>query len=427
MHDDLIKEIEEKLLIADLLPLKSQAELSTRILQERLEVVLPWAMEESQVDFWIIAARENCMDPILKTLYPWDMIDVRRVGILAFHRDKETGTIRKMSIGPGSPVLDSIYEKVQGSPEDIWEALARVVKECDPEKIAINRSGVDGFSDGLSATMYEELQEALGEDARKLCDGESLTVRWLQRVSPLEQETMKVLASMTQDIIDYSFSKQFIKVGETTTTDVEWFMRDTMNRLGFRYWFGPDVDLQRKGSNNPKLVDEVILPGDLIHCDIGLKGTYIQLHTDMQWVGYVLRSGEVEAPEELSQLLNEGNRLQDIVRENMRVSATGNEAFLNSLATAEAEDLKAMVYTHPLGTFGHGAGPTIGKYTQQAFIPITGERAIEEKTFYALELNVSDQIKAWDDQLVYMFLEEIIYKDQEVDFLKNRQEELILI
>lgn len=427
MHETLTKKIESKMEAAGLLPIKKQAELSTRILKERLEVVLPWAMEKSGMDFWIVAARENCKDPMLKTLYPWDMYDVRRIGILAFHRNKENGVIRKMVIGPHSSEMESIYEIVQQSGESVWEAIGRIVKECNPSKIAINRNLIDGFCDGLSSTMYEQLKDALGEDAAKLWDGEPLTVRWLQRVSPLEKETMRILVNITHDIVNYSFSKQFIKVGETTTTDIEWFMRDVINRLGFLYWFGPDIDLQRKGSSISRMFNEIILPGDLIHCDVGIKGIYIQLHTDMQWVAYILKDGETEVPKELSQLLAKGNRLQDIVRENIRICVTGNDAFLNSIDTAKAEGLKPMIYTHPLGTFGHGSGPRIGQYDNQAFIPGAGERSIEDKTCYALELNVSDNIEIWDNQLVFMYLEEDICKDGTVDFLDSRQEKLILI
>ncbi len=44
---------------------------------------------------------------------------------------------------------------------------------------------------------------------------------------------------------------------------------------------------------------ETIYSGDLIHCDIGLNGVYVHLHTDMQWVAYILRENEQEAPREL--------------------------------------------------------------------------------------------------------------------------------
>jgi hypothetical protein len=426
MNDRLIQTIEEKLGAEGLLPLRRQAEVSTAILQERLDVVLPWAMEEAGFDFWIIAARENCMDPVLKTLYPWDMIDVRRTGIMVFHKSKQ-GIVRKMVIGRSSATMSSIYERVQKPEEDIWEALKRIVEECNPQKIAINRSHVDGFCDGLSSTLYEKIQETLGEHASKLHDGEALSLLWLQRVSPLEKEIMRVLAQMTHEIIKYSFSRHVIHPGETTTTDVEWYMRDVINRLGFQFWFGPDVNLQRQGSDNSMMTNEVILPGDLIHCDIGLRPTYIPLHTDMQWMAYVLKSGETKEPQEISDLFRQGKRLQDIVNERIGTCLTGNDAFYASLEDATSEGIQAMVYTHPLGTFGHGAGPTIGKYDQQSFVPITGERKIQDQTFYALELNVSGKIKAWDEQLVYMYLEEVICKDGSVKFVHGRQEELLLV
>jgi hypothetical protein len=425
--EDLIKKLETKLKMADLLPMQSQAELSTRILKERLELVLPWAMEQSGIDCWIVAAKENCKDPILKTLYPWDMPDVRRVGILVFQRNREDGTIRKMVIGSHSPAMESIYESVQQPEEDVWAAVSRVVRENAPEKIAVNRSKDYGFCDGLTSTLYEQLKEALGENAATLCDGEELTIRWLQRVTPLEKEVLKTLVNVTHDLIEYSFSRQLITVGETTTTEIEWFMRDVIKRLGFNYWFGPDVDLQRQGSPISRMFNEVILPGDLLHCDVGIHGHYVQLHTDLQLVAYVLKDDEQEAPPELEDLLRKGNRLQDIVRANISIHQTGNDALLNSLHSARLEGIHPMVYTHPLGTFGHGAGPLIGKYNKQEFLPGFGEKPIENSTCYALELNVSEHVESWDSQLVFMYLEEVVCKDGTVDFVDGRQEKLITI
>ena len=86
-----------------------------------------------------------------------------------------------------------------------------------------------------------------------------------------------------------------------------------------------------------------------------------------------------------------------------------------------------MLYTHPLGTFGHGAGPSIGQYGNQGFLAGHGERPVEDKTCYALELNVYDDVKLWDGQEVFMYLEEDIYKDGAVEYLDGHQERLLLI
>ncbi|NYB73002.1 M24 family metallopeptidase [Sedimentibacter hydroxybenzoicus DSM 7310] len=426
MHSAFINNLESMMKAAGLLPIKNQAELNIRILKERLNLILPWAMAESDIDCWLVVSREACKDPMLKTLYPWDMYDVRRVGMLIFCRNN-SGEIRRIALGSCSPEMEDIYEQVQNKDEDIWHALSRIIVELNPNKIAVNRNTEDGFCDGLSSTLYENIRETLGDYSKKICDGGPLTVRWLQRVTPLEKQTMKTLVNITHQIVNYAFSKQFIKVGETTTTHIEWFMRDVINRLGYLYWFGPDIDLQRKGSNVARMFNEVILPGDLIHCDVGMNGVYVQLHTDMQWIAYILKDDETQAPEEFISLFKKANKLQDIVMENIKDYTTGNDVLKKSLNKAKNIGINPMIYTHPLGTFGHGSGPRIGQFDNQEFNPIVGERFVEDKTCYALELNVYEKIKIWDDQVVYMFVEEDICKDTTVEFIDGRQEKLMLI
>ena len=76
--------------------------------------------------------------------------------------------------------------------------------KINPSKIAVN-GRIDGFCDGLSSTMFEQLREALGESSEKLHDKEGLVLRWLQRVSPLEKEVMKALSDVTHSIISTPF------------------------------------------------------------------------------------------------------------------------------------------------------------------------------------------------------------------------------
>ena len=129
MYEQTIEKMKQKLEAAGLYPLKAQAELSTRILKERLDVILPWAMEKSGMDMWVVLSRENCEDPIIHTLFTWDMPEARRISILLFHRNEETGAIRRMAVGMHSPEMSSIYENVQEKEETVWQAAARIVAE----------------------------------------------------------------------------------------------------------------------------------------------------------------------------------------------------------------------------------------------------------------------------------------------------------
>ena len=90
---------------------------------------------------------------------------------------------------------------------------------------------------------------------------------------------------------------------------------------------------------------------------------------------------------------------------------------------ARSEGIQAMSYCHPIGTFGHSAGPCVGMYDNQGFVPGHGELVMHDDTCYALELNIAQKVPEWDDQLVYMYLEETIaFTGGETCFMDDKRE-----
>ena len=89
---------------------------------------------------------------------------------------------------------------------------------------------------------------------------------------------------------------------------------------------------------------KVIQPGDLLHCDVGLK--YLRLITDHQEMAYVLRPGETDAPQGLQDGIAEAIRLQDVFVSCWSEGATGNEilhrALMNAKMGSPAQDLLAL-------------------------------------------------------------------------------------
>lgn len=428
MYEELLKGMRKKLVASGWLPLEKQAQMSTDILQDKLNTVLPWAMERSGIDFWVVMGKENCEDPIMKSLFTWDVPHAHRMSVLLYYYDKKTAKVRPMCVGSQSDTMDTVYENVKLPGESIWQCVSRIVEELQPEKIGVNKSSQYDFCDGLTVSTLELLKNCLSPAmAQRICSAEELSLRWLQRVTPREVTALKAIVEITQDIVKAVFNPNSIQPGVTTTTDLEWMMRNLINQLGFDFWFGPDIDLQRQGSQNERTFAAVILPGDILHCDIGLVGRYAQLNTDMQWIAYVRKPGEEDVPEGITHLLQQGNRFRDIVSGNFKDQITGNDLFFTSMEQAKAEGLIPMLYTHPIGTFGHGAGPVIGLYRNQGFIEIRGERPVELETCYALELNIHGPLPEWDNQEVAMYLEEDIYFDGTVKYLNGRQEEIIKI
>lgn len=111
-------------------------------------------------------------------------------------------------------------------------------------------------------------------------------------------------------IIAEAFSSRVIHPGVTTNTDVVWWMRQRVNDLGLQAWVPYEVSIFREGCK--KVGDnEVILPGDILHCDFGL--IYLGLVTDTQENAYVLKIDEAEAPAGIQAAHTLGNKLQDVL------------------------------------------------------------------------------------------------------------------
>ena len=171
--------------------------------------------------------------------------------------------------------------------------------------------------------------------------------------------------------------------------------------------------------------DTVIEPGDLLWTDLGI--TYLRLSTDTQHLAYVLKPGETEAPAGLVQGLADTNRVQDILLSHFQTGLSGNEILAKAREQAIAEGLAPSIYSHPIGTHGHGAGTAIGFWDNQNGDP-RGEYRLRPNTAWAIELTTYSEVPEWDGQRVDFRSEEDAFFDGEtVRYLDGRQTELTLI
>ncbi len=427
MNNKLVKAMKEKMKSAGLYLLKDQAQTAQKVLEERLTKLVPLAMEEAHVDCWVNVSREYCEDPVFRSLVSWDMPNAHRLNIILFIQ-KEGENLRRYAIGGFSELSLAFYESLNQKGKSEWDILGDILKKENPSSIAINKSSVLAIADGLTATMETELTRTLPQVLQsRLCSSENVVVSYMQLVTDFERKLMETIVEVTHDMIDYAFSKEAISVGQTTTTDLEWLIRDMMGQLETDFWFGPDIDLQRQGSSVSRMFHETIEYGDLLHCDIGFKPKFINLHSDVQRLAYVLKENEENPPEGIVKVLKAGNTFQEIVMEAMEEGKTGNRIFLEALEKAKKLGLKPMLYTHPLGTYGHGAGPVFGQYGKQEAIPGRGDFIVRNNTCYALELNCLTSVPEWDGQEVFAYLEDDICFNKEAFFLSGRQTTLLLV
>ena len=399
--------------------LKEQYAIKDQCLKERLEIILPQVMEDADVDMWIVASKEYHEDPTFKAMVPAEYLTARRITMFAF--SKEADGIHRYSLSMPDKSVAKFYEsKWQFGKEDQMVALKRLIEEKDPKRIALNMSKEFAVCDGFSIGLYQMFKESLGEDImNKMVNDDLLAMKFMEIRTPTELKLMPEVMSVAHDIMERMYTTYVIKPGITTTNDLEWFMKEEVNKLGLTYWFEPTMDLQRKNGDESRYDSCVIQKGDLLHCDFGIY--YMNMCTDTQRLGYVAKDDEDTMPQYLLDGMKVGNRFQDIVRENMIVGRTGNEVFEAAMKQAKEEGIQAMLYSHPCNMYGHGPGPTIGLFSNQNAIPVKGDVKLSNNTVYALELNVKV-----DDY--YYFLEETVaLTDDGVNFLYKDRDKITFI
>lgn len=406
------------------LPLRAQADLLDRWLQQRLDSVLPALMDRAGVDCWIVVAREYNEDPVLRALLPGSWLNARRRTILVFHRTPSGVQCLAVAPYPVGSAYEPVWDSRAGSQ---WAALHRSIAAHDPGRIGINVSETFALADGMSSTEHRLTLEALGEFADRVVPAEALAIGLLETRLPEEIEAAHALNALAHRVIAAAFTADVVVPGQTTGLDVAWWIQQRFHDLGVPPWFMSTVDIQRYGAELGDVPDDAAIErGDLLHCDVGL--TSARLHTDTQQNAYVLRGGESVPPAGLIDALAIGNRMQDLTVAEFARGGSGNDILHRSRAAAAEADIEAAVYSHPVGLHGHAAGPTVGLWDNQVSVPGSGDYAVHDATIYALELCTYSRVREWGDQRVRMALEQgIAVVEGQVTYLDRRQTELHLI
>ena len=418
--------------------LREQARTQQAWLEERLENNLPMLMRKHGVDMWVVAMREYNEDPVFRALVSPTTFAARRRTIYIFHDRGPDEGVERLALGGSSQ--GGAYEAVRATataPDgrdaelrgaDQWNLFARMVRERDPGRIAVNISHEHNFADGLTAGEWEQMEQALGAELTAQVVREPLlAIEYLAMRVPAMTPVYRKMQTIVHEIIATAFSDVVIVPGQTTTDDVVWWMRQRVHNLGLGSWFQPSISVQRRGVSMADGVAPVIERGDVLHCDFGLVA--LGLATDTQHMAYVLREGETEAPAGLRKALANSNRLQDILLEETRVGRTGNEILASVLETMRGEGLNGTMYTHPIGDHGHGAGPLIGLWDYQTGVPGRGDPYVIPGMWFSTELQVTTPVPEWDGQPVRMAQEEEaeITADGEIRWMLRRQTELHLV
>jgi Xaa-Pro aminopeptidase len=429
--------------------LREQAALQQQWLKKRLDGFLPALMRKHAIDMWVVPMREYNEDPVFSSITAPETFFARRRTIYVFF-DKcaaanapiTPACMERVALGGTSQggVFDArtsmkaVTAAVGGRQAELWGdeqwmALKQVIEERKPKVIGIDRSTTFAFSDGLSSGELQGMSAALGPAwTAKFKDAERLPLELIASKLPDEEAFFEKMTALVWQMTQTMFSDKVIVPGTTHTSDLVWWWRQRTNDQGLGTWFQPSIEVQRKGTTSEKLgQDPIILPGDVLHCDVGI--TVARLNTDTQHNAYVLLPGETDAPAGLKKALANGNAMQDIAMEETRPGRTGNEILASVRQRMKALGIDGTMYSHPIGMNGHGAGPLIGLWDYQDGVPDRGEARVIPSMWFSVELQATTPVPEWGGQPVRMAQEEdmIVGADGKTRWALKRQDKLFLV
>lgn len=394
------------------------------LLRERVERLLPPAMENQNVDLWIVFTREESRDPLAE-----DLAGGTAVARMALLFDRGSGGFRKTAIAASydvTPLEESgIYDEVISyRKEGIKPHLKQFVEKLNPARIAVNTSRDMPIADGLTAGMRAYLEEVLGENlSSRFISSEPLVASFRGRRLPREVEILREAARHTDTLIRDALSRVAITPGVTTERDIGNYLRSRTAMLGATVPFISVVTGPSRGHADPS--DRLIERGDLVRIDFGI--TLRGYSTDLQRTAYVLRTGEDQAPEPIRRMWKTARRAADLQIAAMKPGVTGVE-----IDTIARKTLREAGYEgpphgtgHPIGFVVHDVGPLIcpdwpERYGTTVFLKM------EEGQTFAVEPIVYAEYEEVGE--IHIGLEEdVVITARGAERLNEPQSDLILI
>ena len=301
---------------------------------DKLDLVLPGAMRDNNVDMWIHVTRGH--DPMT-------MQFGKTSGYLIFSDRGEkieravfggsAGAVEKIDVWGSEDVArgfagynyDNSDPRQGFSVPDVYQEITDFVAERDPQTIAVNYSDFMPVADGISHTQYLKLEKTLGPKySARIVSAENVINDFLVRRTSREVAAqVEILALARQRVLEILRN---IVPGETTAREGN-----------ARVLFSTVSSMSETNSRN-----YVLQRGDLFYSGAGAGGNSMGFDIDTKTYAYILREGETEAPKFLQEVYDLAIAGQWIMRPHMRVGMTGGESLA---AMVKAMEDAGYVYT----------------------------------------------------------------------------------
>ncbi|KAB2908076.1 MAG: Xaa-Pro peptidase family protein [Ignavibacteriales bacterium] len=379
-------------------------------------------LKEQNIDMWLTFVRESASihDPVLDTIagvnVTWQSAFILTasgerkaiLGSLDIANLKDAGT----------------FDDITGYVQSIREPLREFVQKHDPKTIAVNFSKNMNLADGLTYGLYQILLDHFNGTpyGERLVSSENIVSALRGRKSPDELKIMREAVIITLEIFDEV--GKFITKGKTEK-EIAQFMTERTQARGLTVaweadscpavFTGPDTAGAHAGPTDRKVEG-----GHLINIDFGVN--YKGYCSDLQRTWYILKDDETDAPAEVKRGFEVLKTSITKAAEALKPGIKGVyvDAAARGHITANGFDEYPHGLGHQVGRVAHDAGPGLfpawEKYGDLPFIPLEKDQVftIEPRLFVPGHGIVTIE-------------EEVVLTDTGIDWLSQRQEELMLL
>ena len=419
---------------AALLPWSQQIAIREGWLTKRHALLLSM-MRRHNVGMWIVVNEEFHDDPLSQYVAPPRPYTGNR-DIFVFIDGGDQGLKKFAITGYTEENLARFFDAPTTEPRPAGPTLRALYETWKPKTIGLGIQGRRGQTRSLGYDAYQFIADAVGQEgAAKFVSASDLIEEYLDTRLPDEMEHYRAAVAVTEGIVKRALSPDVISAGRTTVGDVRRYLYDALWSAGVRTWFQPDLRVQRASGDiatsrgflavAPEAT--VIEPGDLVHIDFGIS--YMGFDTDWQKMAYVLKPGETAPPPGLRAALANTNTLQDAVMlRHARPGLTGGGVFRATMAEMKERGIEAMVYSHPIGTQGHGMGAGIDFRAANRSDTTALNSRLRLGSYISIELNTATPVPEWGGKKVFVMMEDDAYLTADgFRFFRPRQEAFYLI
>lgn len=353
---------------------KLRWEMMNQIRRDKFDIILPQVMRENKIDMWITVMREGNHGPL------YDDFGQGYVGDFGYYifTDRGEDRIERAALGIGGPKLE------RGGAYDIFQGaghLQKFVAERDPQRIGVNIAEHIGAADSLTYNNYQHLQKVLGEPyANRMISAEKLVSDFRSRRVTSELVVFGEAGRISHELAERALSNEVITPGKTRLQDVAWWLEEKLFSLNLKASFGlPSIYITGPDGIEAISNERIIQGGDLIMIDWGVG--LMNMYTDMKRIAYVLKEGETKAPAGIQNAFEQGLKVREILRKNIKPGKTaaetleilkqkvedegGFEIMKVFNQPTDTEKTEVLIGCHSVGNWGHGIGPSIAFFNPE--------------------------------------------------------------